>query len=75
MVVKLGHFLKVDQKYLEHFETWCWRRMEISWTDRVTNVEVLQSQEGEEYPTNNKKEGRLTALITPCLELPSKTRY
>jgi hypothetical protein len=33
---------KVDQKYLESFEMWCWRRMEkISWTDRVRNVEVL----------------------------------
>jgi hypothetical protein len=29
---------KVDQKYLESFEMWCWRRMEkISWTDRVRN--------------------------------------
>jgi hypothetical protein len=27
---------KVDQKCLEGFEMWCWRRMEkISWTDRV----------------------------------------
>jgi hypothetical protein len=33
---------KVDQKYLETFEMWCWRRMEkISWTDRVRNKEVL----------------------------------
>jgi hypothetical protein len=33
---------KVDQKYLESFEMWCWRRMEkISWTDRVRNEEVL----------------------------------
>jgi hypothetical protein len=33
---------KVDQKYLERFEMWCWRRMEkISWTDRVRNEEVL----------------------------------
>jgi oligoribonuclease (3'-5' exoribonuclease) len=32
---------KVDQKYLERFEKWCWRRMEkIGWTDRVRN-EVL----------------------------------
>jgi ppGpp synthetase/RelA/SpoT-type nucleotidyltranferase len=32
---------KIDQKYLESFEIWCWRRMEkISWTDRVRN-EVL----------------------------------
>jgi hypothetical protein len=34
---------KVDQKYLESFETWCWRRMEISWTDRVRNEEVLHT--------------------------------
>jgi hypothetical protein len=32
---------KVDQKYMESLEMWCWRRMEkISWTDRVRN-EVL----------------------------------
>ena len=31
-----------DQKYLENFEMWCWRRMEkISWTDHVRNEEVL----------------------------------
>jgi len=31
-----------EQKQLESFETWCWRRMEkISWTDRVRNGEVL----------------------------------
>jgi coproporphyrinogen III oxidase len=32
----------IDQKYLESFEMWCWRRTEISWTDRVRNEEVLQ---------------------------------
>jgi hypothetical protein len=32
----------VDQKHLESFEMWCWRRMEkISWTDHVRNEEVL----------------------------------
>jgi hypothetical protein len=32
----------VDQKQLESFEMWCWRRMEkISWTDHVRNKEVL----------------------------------
>jgi hypothetical protein len=32
---------KVDRKYLEIFEMWCWRRMEkIIWTDRVRNEEV-----------------------------------
>jgi hypothetical protein len=33
---------KLDQKYLESFEMWCWRRMEkISWTDRVNSEAVL----------------------------------
>jgi hypothetical protein len=32
----------VDQKHLESFAMWCWRRMEkISWTDHVRNGEVL----------------------------------
>jgi len=32
----------VDQKHLESFEMWCWRRMEkISWTDHVRNENVL----------------------------------
>jgi len=31
-----------DQKHLESFEMWCWRRMEkISWTEHVRNEEVL----------------------------------
>ena len=31
-----------DQKYLEGFEMWWWRRIEkISWTDHVRNEEVL----------------------------------
>jgi hypothetical protein len=32
---------KIDQKYLESFEIWCWRRMKINWTDRVNNEAVL----------------------------------
>jgi hypothetical protein len=32
----------VDQKHLESFEMWCWRRMEkISWTEHVRNEDVL----------------------------------
>jgi hypothetical protein len=32
----------VDQKYLESFEMWCWRRMEkVIWTDHGRNEEVL----------------------------------
>jgi hypothetical protein len=35
---------KIDQKYLESFEIWCWRRMEkISWTDYVRNEKVSQT--------------------------------
>jgi hypothetical protein len=35
----------VDQKQLESFEMWCWRRMEkISLTDHVRNEEVLGSR-------------------------------
>jgi hypothetical protein len=33
---------KVDAKFLGSFEMWHWRRMEISWTNRVRNEEVLQ---------------------------------
>ena len=40
-----GTIWKVDQKDLENFEIWCWRRREkIIWTDRVRN-EVLQRVE------------------------------
>jgi hypothetical protein len=51
---------KVDQKYPVSSEIWCWRKMEISWTDRVRTEEVLQKDNEE---TNNlhevkkKKEG------------------
>jgi len=32
----------VDQKHMDSFEMWCWRKMEkISWTDHVRNEEVL----------------------------------
>jgi hypothetical protein len=32
----------VDQKHLESFETWCWKRMEkIIWTEHVRNEDVL----------------------------------
>ena len=29
---------KLEQKYLESFEIWCWKRMEkIKWSERVIN--------------------------------------
>jgi hypothetical protein len=42
MVLKLGTLWAMDQKHLESFEIWCWRRMEkISWTDHVRNEDAL----------------------------------
>ena len=39
---KLYNVQTVDQKHLESFEMWCWRRKEkISWTEHVRNEEVL----------------------------------
>ena len=33
---------KLEQKYLESYEMWCWRRMEeIKWSGKVTNEQVL----------------------------------
>ena len=43
-----GTLRKVDQKYLESFKMWCWRRMkEISWIDPLRNEEVLQRVKGD----------------------------
>jgi hypothetical protein len=40
---------KVDQKYLESSEMWCWGRMEkISWTDSVRNVKYYTESRGRE---------------------------
>ena len=41
-VAKTWTLRATDEKRLESFEMWCWRRMEkISWTDHVRNEEVL----------------------------------
>ena len=38
-----GTLRAVDQKQLENFEIWCWRRTEkISWTDHVRNEVLLR---------------------------------
>jgi len=38
----------VDQKYVENFGMWCWRRMEkTSWSDRVRNEEMLRRAKEE----------------------------
>jgi hypothetical protein len=58
----------VDQKHLESFEMWCWRRMEkISWTDHVSNEEVLLSR-SREISYMKYVKGRRTGLVTFCIE-------
>ena len=59
MVLTLGHWGKVDQKYLRSFEVRCWRRMEkISWTDRVGNEEVLHRDRVERNIIHTVKRGK-----------------
>ena len=49
----------MDQKHLESFEMWCWRRMEkISWTDRVRNEDVslrVKEQRNILHEIHNRK--------------------
>jgi hypothetical protein len=59
----------VDQKQLESFETWCWRRMEkISWTDHVRNEEVLLRVKEQRNILHEIRNGRRTGLVTFCVE-------
>jgi hypothetical protein len=61
VVLKRGHFRKVDQKYLESLAMWCWRRMEkISWTDRVGNEEVLHRVKEERNILHTVKRRKAT---------------
>ena len=44
----------VEYKHQEIFEMWCWRRMEkISWTDHVSNEDVLLRV--KEHETHKRK--------------------
>jgi len=64
-----GTVRAVDRKQLESFEMWCWRRMEkISWTDRVRNEEVLLSVKEQRNIVHEVINGRLTGLVTFCVE-------
>ena len=55
-----------DQKYLESFEMWCWRRMEISWTDHMRNEEVLLRVNEQRNILHEIR--RLTGLVTSYVE-------
>jgi len=59
----------VDQKHLESFEMWCWKRMEkISWTDHVRNEEVLLRVKEQRNILHEILNGRRTGLVTFCVE-------
>ena len=59
----------VVQKHLESFEMWCWRRVEkISWIDHVRNEEVLLRVKEQRNILHEKGSGRLTGLVTFCVE-------
>ena len=58
---------KVDEKYLESFEMWHWRRMEkISWAGRVRNEEALHRVKDVWDTLHTIK--TLTGLVTSCAE-------
>jgi hypothetical protein len=68
MVLKLEHFRKVYQTYLESFEMWCWRRMEkSSWTDRVRNEEILHVAKKERNNLRTIKRRVLIGLAISCV--------
>jgi hypothetical protein len=64
---EMGTLRKVDQKYLESFEMWGWRRMEMSWTDRVRNEDILHRVKKDRNVLHTIKR-RLTGLVTSCVE-------
>jgi hypothetical protein len=43
--VEIQTLQKVVQQYLKWFAVWCWRWMEISWTDRLRNEKVHEVKE------------------------------
>jgi hypothetical protein len=57
---------KVNQKYLENFEMWCWLRRKISWTDRVRN-EVLQRVKEESNILHITTWKKVTEFVTPSI--------
>jgi len=55
-------FWKAEQKYLESFEMWCWRRKEISWSNHMRNKEVSHRVKEERnilHTTKRRKANRI----------------
>jgi hypothetical protein len=65
----------VDQKHLESSDMWCWRRVEkIRWTDHARNEEVLLRVKKQRNILHEISNGRLTGLVTFCVETASYNR-
>ena len=59
----------MDQKHLESFEMWCWRRMEKnSWTDHVRNEDVLLRVKEQRNILQETRKRRRTGLVTFCVQ-------
>jgi len=59
----------VDQKHLESFEMWCWRRMEkISWTDHIKIKKYCSESRSRGISYIKYINGRRTRLVTFCKE-------
>ena len=54
---------KVDEKCMESFEMWCWRKLEkISWTDRERNEKVLLRVKEERNILRTIKRGKANGI-------------
>jgi hypothetical protein len=54
------YYITVDQKRLEAFEAWCWRRMlKIKWRDKIRNEEVYRRMDEERMLRNNIEKRRI----------------
>ena len=61
-----------DQKYLESFEMWCWRRMEkISWIDHVRSEEVLLRVNEQRNILREIRKRKANCLVTCYVETAS----
>jgi hypothetical protein len=60
----------VDQKHLESFKMWCWRKMEkISLTDHVRSEEVLLRIKEQRNILHEIRKRKQTGLVTFYVEV------
>jgi hypothetical protein len=58
-----------EQKYLDTFEMWCWRRLEkLIRTDHVRNEEVLLSVNEKKIILHEISEWKATGLVISYVE-------